>query len=889
MPRSFLVVLVVAAAVAPTAPLPSQALPADGDGGWTSPSSRDGDALDGGAATGPEDAGPDEGTPVPVPRWLLLGPVATALPAFASESPGTVTAADLCGSSALRVADLRPGERRVFPGPGPGSTVWRDVPAGGELTLTPPDGGAPALAYLATTLHARQYVDAALRLTTDHPARAYLDGRAVELEDGAGEVGVTPGPHLLVIEAARDPELDGPWQLAAELVLDPDTPATAVRWSTDPRRGVTLRDILDAPRIVDAAIAPDGKLVAVTLEEIRPDGTAESYLEILRTADGSAVRTWRGGLSIGHVDWAPRGQVLSYTTGDGDDGGSTLWAYDLTAGTTTALARGIEDLQEVRWMPDGASVVLARTDEAEPDERGVRHILHPQDRQPWWRDRVQLWQVGVPGGARRQLTAGGLGIEQWSIAPDGRALVLQRTRPTPEQRPFGVTELWRLDLETLAITSVAEDPWIGRASFGPDPDQVLVEGSADAFAGLGRDLPEGVTANPYDVQLYLLTLDDATAEALTIDLDPSITAATWSRADGRIVATAVAGQDVGLFSYDLRKGTWQRLDAGLQVIDGMDVASASHTAVTWGSGVSTPQRLTVVDLKRGKARLVLDPGAARYEDVVFGRVEPFVHTLAGGGRLDGRVYYPPDYDPQGSYPAIVYYYGGTYPVTGDFGGRYPKNLWAAHGYVVYVPEPSGAVGYGQEFSARHVNDWGRRTADEIIEGTRAFLEAHPAVDPRRVACMGASFGGFLTEYLVTRTDLFAAAVSHAGISTLSGYWGAGLWGYAYGAGAMADSYPWSDPDLFVGQSPLYRADRITTPLLLLHGADDTNVPVGESDRLFTALKLLGRPVEYVQILGQDHHVTDHDRRLVWNDTIEAFLDRQLKGQAAWWESLYPDP
>ena len=175
-----------------------------------------------------------------------------------------------------------------------------------------------------------------------------------------------------------------------------------------------------------------------------------------------------------------------------------------------------------------------------------------------------------------------------------------------------------------------------------------------------------------------------------------------------------------------------------------------------GSGATTPNRLFMVDLASGKARLLLDPGAEDYKDIVFGKVENWVAELPGGMKLDGFVYFPPDFDPSLKYPVIVYYYGGTSPITRDFGGRYPKNIWAGQGYVVYVPNPSGATGYGQEYAARHVNDWGKLTAPEVIEGTKAFLAAHDFADGERVGCMGASYGGFLTEYIITQTDLFAA-------------------------------------------------------------------------------------------------------------------------------------
>ena len=214
-------------------------------------------------------------------------------------------------------------------------------------------------------------------------------------------------------------------------------------------------------------------------------------------------------------------------------------------------------------------------------------------------------------------------------------------------------------------------------------------------------------------------------------------------------------------------------------------------------------------------------------------------------------------------------------------------MWAAHGYVVYVPQPSGATGYGQARSAAHVNDWGTVASEEILDGTRAFLAAYPAVDAKRVGCIGASYGGFMTMLLVTKTDLFAAAVSHAGISNLASYWGEGSWGYTYGALASAGSFPWNRKDLYVDHSPLFHADKVKTPLLMTHGAADVNVPVGESESFYTALKLLGAPVELLTVDAQDHHILDHAKRLVWSRSILAWFDRWLKKQPGWWDDLYP--
>ncbi|MBT7311502.1 S9 family peptidase, partial [bacterium] len=533
----------------------------------------------------------------------------------------------------------------------------------------------------------------------------------------------------------------------------------------------------------------------------------------------------------------------------------------------------------------GDFIIYSITVEAEKDDREIKRMRAIEDRWTGWRNSSYLMQFFMDGGSRR-LTAGKVAVNNWKISPDGTKLLFFREFPNPNARPYSRSELWEMELENLSTILILEDPWIEDAAYGPDNDMLALTGSPSAFNGLGRNLPENITPNDYGGQVYLFNRLTNEAQSVSKNFDPSIGNVTW-HSSGLVCATALDGQYKRLAVY-VPGSVWQLLDNSIEVVNNTSFAQSASVALLAGTSTTEPKKLVAVNLETLETTTLATPGNSKFADISFGEVEPFTPTLSNGEKLDGRVYYPVNYDPSKKYPVIVYYYGGTSPITRDFGGRYPKNTWAAEGYFVYVPIPSGSLGYGQEFSARHVNDWGKMTAGEVIEGTKAFLKAYPAADADHMGCMGASYGGFLTMYLTTQTDMFTCSISHAGISSITGYWAEGYWGYSYGSRALAHNFPWNNPELYVNQSPLTHADQINTPLLLLHGTNDTNVPKGESDGMYTALKLLGKDVEYVRIDGQDHHILDYKKRIVWHNTIMSYFSKYLKDDDSWWEDMFKE-
>lgn len=464
------------------------------------------------------------------------------------------------------------------------------------------------------------------------------------------------------------------------------------------------------------------------------------------------------------------------------------------------------------------------------------------------------------------------------------------SKPDITRCPFSLSSLFEIDLTTLqADTLVAWDAYLGSASYSPDGKQLLVTGSPSAFGGIGKNCGEHPIANDFDTQAFIMDLATKKVQAITRDFNPTVSLVQWNRVDGCIYFDTTDGDCRHIYRYVPKTGGFEMLPLEEDVITSFTLANDNPVVAAYVGGGNTSTGVAYTyDTKKKVSTLLANPMKPILDKIELGQMEEWNFTASDGTEIKGMVCLPPSFDPNKKYPLIVYYYGGTTPTTRGITSPYCAQLFASRDYVVYVIQPSGAIGYGQEFSARHVNAWGERTADEIIEGTKKFCAAHPFVNDKRIGCLGASYGGFMTMYLQTKTDMFAAAASHAGISNVTSYWGEGYWGYSYNSVAAADSYPWNNLDLFTKYGALFNADKINTPLLLLHGTVDTNVPIGESIQLYNALKILGKPVEFITVDGENHFVLDYAKRELWHNSIMAWFARWLQDSPAWWNDLYPE-
>jgi len=754
------------------------------------------------------------------------------------------------------------------------------------------------VAYLAVYIWADRFVKTTLELKSPIALRAWVGGELIGTktttendENMVGKVtkslNLERGKHLLIIKTVRPSGAPRDWKIMANFEIREPYLNTDLSFSLSPTNRKNINHILDGVKASGVELSADGKYYSINYRQSLPPGDqSESWTEIRRLADRKLMQTFRN-TRISQLQWLPQSNAISYVVSR--DNKSTLYLQNIDNKTISTLVEDIENLVSYRWAPSENFIIYSLRESGSSIDTDLRQVLGMEDRQANFRNRNFLYKFDLASGFHERLTYGNLTTTLQDISPDSRKIVFTQRFPDYNSRTFSFQNCFLLDLETNSIDTLwINEPISVRTTFSPDGKSLLGTAGTAAFGGIGQNLPEGMIANNYENQAYIFDLATKTARSITRDFDPSVISAHWHTTENVIYLHVIDQDYQRIYRYDVRRDRYALVDLGFEYISSVNYARNAHVAAFQGSNSNHYPRVFSVDLRNLKQTLIDDSETQTYAHVEFGEVKNWDFTTTTGLTIKGRVYYPPDFNPEFKYPVIVYFYGGTTPVGRAFGGRYPFNVWAGNGYIVYVLQPSGAIGFGQKFSAAHVNNWGITVADEIIEGTQKFLQAHPYANPSKVGCVGASYGGFMTMLLMTRTDIFAAAISHAGISSISSYWGEGYWGYSYSAEATAGSFPWNRPDIYVGQSPLFHADKVNTPLLLLTGDSDTNVPPGESIQMYTALKILNRPVELVLVKGEDHHILTYGKRIQWHNTIMAWWARYLKDEPQWWENLYPE-
>lgn len=760
----------------------------------------------------------------------------------------------------------------------------------GKLTLVKASD-RPLLHTYYTRLRANRFSKGSLKLTANTRGEILVNGKSVAKKvtsdsiasDVSGQITLNPeADNEIEVKILSMPDDGAAPEFKVEYIPEDKFKEIAVEEGADISRRFSTLGTMTGERVTQTSISPDGMYIIVYYSERFSKQESESHAELIETQTGKVITADLNS----SASWMPKGSKIYYTTKVGS--GYTLHTLDIPSMKSEVIARNVPDANFF-FTPDMRYVIYNQFVEGEKENGPTRRLRNPDDRIPGNRVRYYIMRYDLTNGVETPLTYGGASTYINDITRDGKFLLYSTSTFIPSEYPMYFNDFIQLDLTTLKTDTIfRHDGYINSAIYSPDAKQLFICGTAQAFDGIGADIGNHPIPNGYDIQGYIYTIADNKVIPVTKNFQPSLdNRVVWNPTDGNIYFRANEGFGINLYRLNPKNLEISKLTTETQVVYGFSIGDEESNWLTYTGGDFYNTGIAyILNLKTGKSRLIADPMKSELEGIEFGEMKEWNFTSSDGTLINGYVCLPPDFDSAKKYPLIVYYYGGTSPSLASITTPYSPQVFASRDYVVYILNPSGTYGYGQEFSARHVNAWGKRTAEDIIEGVKAFCKAHPFVNDKKIGCCGASYGGFMTQYLQTLTDMFAAAVSHAGISNVTSYWGEGYWGYSYNIIAAAKSFPWNDPDLFTKQGSLFNADKIHTPLLLLHGSVDTNVPIGESIQLFNALRILGRTVELVTVDDENHIITDFDKKLIWQDTIMAWFAKYLQDDPSWWEELY---
>lgn len=780
------------------------------------------------------------------------------------------------------------------------ATQWPET--AGWTTMVPDTAGnlvlvdsknAPLLRTFASHLRAERFAKGKLKLTSSPRADVILNGDvkiskttadSVPGEQSADIELLPQQDYSLIVNVLTMPDDPGKPEFRLEFVPDKDFESVRVSSGAELDRRVSPLSTMQGERVSSMALSPDGKYLLTRYHEVISAEESRKRVVMTETATG---RTVSENIEFS-ADWMPKSNSLYFTKEGVKD--YDLYVMEVPSMRTTRIATAIPD-QDVTFSPDEKYLFYYDKVDGAKNEGVMRRYSSPDDRIPGDRDRFYICRYDIENGVAVPLTYGGGTTSICDISRDGSKLLYMSQRQTPDKYPFYRVSLVQMDMNTFATDTIINDAdgFVSNAIYSPDAQRLFLVGGPDAFDRIGANHDPEPIANNFDNQGFIMILSDRSVRPMTKDFDPSLEGTpVWNAVDNRIYFIGERGFFRDLYQLNPSDGKIVMLGKeNVQTVRGFSIGDREDRyAAYWGGSFTDDGVACLLNLKNGKSTLVDDPLKKWLGDTQFGKMEPWKFTASDGTVVDGYMCLPPDFDANKKYPLIVYYYGGTSPSNASFYHLYSPQVFASRDYVVYVLNPSGTTGYGQEYSARHVNAWGKRTADEIIQGVKEFCKAHPFVNKDRIGCLGASYGGFMTQYLLTKTDIFHAAISHAGISNVTSYWGEGFWGYSYNSVAAAKSYPWTDPELFTKQGSLFNADKIHTPLLLLHGTVDTNVPIGESIQLFNALKILGRDVEFITVQDENHIISNFNNKLSWHNTIMAWFAKWLQDDPSWWDELY---
>ncbi len=479
----------------------------------------------------------------------------------------------------------------------------------------------------------------------------------------------------------------------------------------------------------------------------------------------------------------------------------------------------------------------------------------------------EIW-VTTPGAEPRQITQLGLRPvgTQWNGA--GTALVFTADSAYRDERRYSAAAVYvaTVDGQVRELTP-EHDVDHEQASFSPDGQWVLYTRQLSTNAVLRDHLDHGGATD-----LAIRPAGGGSERNLTANWDLLPENASWS-ADGKFVyfSAAIAGAQ-HRFRVAIAGGAVQQVTTGARRLSGFSVDSAARLMAYVATSIDAPAAVFVSRVDGSGERRISDVNATWDGEVALSQAERLQFASADGAPIEGWLLLPHGFRADATYPLVVSNHGGPHSADGyafDFKSQY----LAAQGYMVLKVNFRSSTGYGEKFLWGTWGAWGTKDGEDVMAGVDHAI-AHYPIDRKRVATMGHSYGGFMTNWLITQyPDRFAAAIPGAGIVN---------WMSDYGTADIAVTKeteffgtPWEAKgrEIMLRQSPLTYAGRVKAPTLFIHGEIDERVPYSEAEQMFVALKKNGVPAKVIQYKDMPHSISGS-----WNQVHRMLNERQWLDQ-----------
>jgi dipeptidyl aminopeptidase/acylaminoacyl peptidase len=671
-----------------------------------------------------------------------------------------------------------------------------------------------------------------------------------------------------------------------------------------PGRALAIEDYYRIQTVGGPAISPDGKWVTFTVStRIEDDNSTRSETWVVPSdATAKPRRLLHYGRDLAGARWsdaskveyvvdrqawtldpvkagAPPTKVASPpgSGGRGGRGGGRSAAGDGPQAAAVPSPDG-------RWVATTVDKTQARRDPVYASDFERRHEERfkgvtfdwkdfQRDGQPFpapnprARPAAQIAVAPAAGGERKILVDLDLRPAGLAWHPDGARLVFVADADWRDELEYESPDLWMVTLDG-SVTRLTDDGYVyADAAFSPDGKYLSYVRDPGTDLIIQQKLDHG---GPSDLYIRPVAGGEPTNLTANWDLEPGPT--RWSP-DGRFIYfTAGIGGESHLFRASVPAGRVEQVTSGPRRIGSVTFDKAM-TRIAYTVGVhDAPPEVYVADIDGSNERCLTDVHKAIASEIAFSKAERLRWTSTDGTQIEGWLMFPYAYDPKkGPYPLIVSSHGGPHAATG-YGFDFKHQFFAANGYFVFDTNFRSSTGYGEAFKWATWGEWGRKDGEDIVSGIDYVLKRYP-IDPKRVGHTGHSYGGFMTNWLITQyPDRFAAAITGAGITNwVSDYGTADIYRTKetefYGA-------PW-DPaarDRMIRQSPLSYAGRVKTPTLFIHGEVDQRVPYEEGEQMYFALRRRGVPAKMIQYAGQPHGIAGH-----WNNV------HRMINELKWWE------